>query len=252
MPDGSTAINNWFKTHGIKAVLSDAGRATQQIIQTLGGFWGVASFAHADIVKLLNEISRRPISRSAHHQEFRNRIQNATKNDIWRGRNFESLVERNAVELGLELKCSKCSSWSWYSLKQLDYQMNCSLCLRQFRFPIIDPSAGSNSKWAYRLIGPFALPNYANGGYAASLSIRFFSEIVGRHDRADVTWSAGQKLEIAPNDEVECDFILWYQQKALFGNDYPTELVFGEAKSFRGETSNERCAIKGGLSGRRY
>jgi hypothetical protein len=124
--------------------------------------------------------------------------------------------------------------------------------LRQFRFPIIDPSAGSNSKWAYRLIGPFALPNYANGGYAASLSIRFFSEIVGRHDRADVTWSAGQKLEIAPNDEVECDFILWYQQKALFGNDYPTELVFGEAKSFRGETSNERRAIKGGLSGRRY
>jgi len=163
----------------------------------------VASFAHADIVKLLNEISRRPISRSAHHQEFKNRINNATKNDIWRRQNFKTLVERNAVELGLELKCTKCSSWSWYSLKQLDYQMNCSLCLRQFRFPIIDPSAGSNSRWAYRLIGPFALPRYANGGYAASLSIRFFAEIVGKHDLADVTWSAGQELELAPKDKVE-------------------------------------------------
>lgn len=240
MPDGSTAINSWLKTHGIKAVLSDAGRATQQIIQTLGGFWGVASFAHADIVKLLNEISRRSISRSAHHQEFKNRINNATKNDIWRRQNFKTLVERNAVELGLELKCTKCSSWSWYSLKQLDNQMNCGLCLRQFRFPIIDPSAGSNSRWAYRLIGPFALPSYANGGYAASLSIRFFAEIVGKHDLADVTWSAGQELELVPKNKVEADFILWYQRKVLFGTDHPTELVFGEAKSFRGETSEEK------------
>ena len=78
LTDGSTAINSWLKINGIKSVLSDAGRATQQIIQTLGGFWGVASFAHPDIVKLLNEISRRPGSRSAHHQEFRNRIQNTT------------------------------------------------------------------------------------------------------------------------------------------------------------------------------
>lgn len=112
MLDGTTAIGKWLKTNGINAVLSDAGRATQQIIQTLGGFLGVASFAHADIVKLLNEISRRPISRSAHHQEFRNRIHNATKHDRLRIRNFESLVERGAVELGLELKCGKCSSWS--------------------------------------------------------------------------------------------------------------------------------------------
>ena len=240
LTDGSTAINSWLKKNGIKALLSDAGRATQQIIQTLGGFRGVASFAHPDIVKLLNEISRRPGSRSAHHQEFRNRIQNATKNDIWRGQSFESLVEGNAVEIGLELRCAKCSSWSWYSLKQLDYQMTCGLCLRKFGFPIIDPSASSNSKWAYRLIGPFALPNYASGGYAASLSIRFFSAIVGGIDRADVAWSAGQELELAPKDKVESDFILWYQRKILFGNDYSTDLVFGEAKSFRGETSEER------------
>jgi hypothetical protein len=147
MLDGTTAIGNWLKAQGIKAALSDAGRATQQIIQTLGGFWGVASFAHADIVKLLNEISRRPMSRSAHHQEFRNKIQSATKGDIWRRRNFESLVERGVVELGLELKCGKCSSWSWYSLKELDYKMKCSLCLREFGFPIIEPSASSKSKW---------------------------------------------------------------------------------------------------------
>ncbi len=86
--DGVAAIKDWLKTHGIAAVLSDAGRVTQQIIQTVGGFHGVRSFAHADIVKFLNEISRRPISRSAHHKEFKNRIQGATKEDIWRTKNF--------------------------------------------------------------------------------------------------------------------------------------------------------------------
>jgi hypothetical protein len=231
MLEGTAAINKWLKMHGVNAVLSDAGRATQQIVQTLGGFRGVGSFAHAKIVKLLNDISRKPISRSAHHQEFKNKTQNATKDDVWRHNNFEDLIEKGAVELGLELKCTKCSSWSWYSLKQLDYQMSCSLCLRQYSFPIVEPSARNNSRWAYRLVGPFALPDYARGGYAASLSVRCFSEIVGHHD-VEVTWSAGQELELAPKDKLESDFILWYQRKQTFGNDHPTEIVFGEAKSF--------------------
>jgi hypothetical protein len=244
LADGTTTINSWLKTHGINATLSDAGRATQQIIQTLGGFWGVASFAHANIVKLLNKISRTPISPSVQHQKFKNEIENATKGDIWRHRNFETLVERGAVELGLKLKCTKCSSWSWYALPQLDYEVSCSLCLRRFKFPLIDPGSSKNSDWAYRLIGPFALPDYAKGGYAASLSIRFFADVIGTNHDSNVTWSAGQVLELGPKDKIEADLILWYQRKVMFGNDYQTDLIFGEAKSFRGENPEEKRAIK--------
>lgn len=244
LADGTTTINAWLTVHGINATLSDAGRATQQIIQTLGGFWGVASFAHPEIVKLLNKISRTPISPSVQHQRFKNEIENATKGDNWRHRNFETLVERGAVELGLKLKCTKCSSWSWYRLPQLDYEVSCSLCLRRFKFPLIDPGSSKNSEWAYRLIGPFALPDYAKGGYAASLSIRFFTNVVGTSHDSSVTWSAGQVLELGPKDKIEADLILWYQRKVMFGNDYQTDLVFGEAKSFRGENPEEKHAIK--------
>jgi len=230
LPDGTTAINSWLKTQGIKTVMSDAGRSTQQIIQTLGGFSGVSSFTSAGVVKLLNKISR-STSRSAHHDEFKNRIKDAIGNK-WRGKYcFESLVKLGAVELGLEVKCTKCSSWSWYSLKQIEYQLNCSLCLRQFEFPIIDPGASNNSRWAYRLIGPFALPDYASGGYAASLSIRFFSQTLNGCDQA-VTWSSGLKLELSPVSEVESDYIIWYQREQFYGKDHPPELIFGEAKSF--------------------
>jgi hypothetical protein len=240
VPDGVSAITSWLKKHQIESAQSDAGRATQQIIQTLGGFHGVSSIANSSIIKWLNAISRRPITPSAQHQEFKNRIRDATKGDIWQHRNFETLVERKAVELGLELKCTKCSSWTWYALSHLDHTVDCGLCLRHFPFPDDDPSTSMRSRWAYRLIGPFALPDYARGGYAASLAIRFFSHILGRANRSDVTWSTGQELTLGPTERVEADFILWYQRKVMFGNDYPTDIVLGEAKSFRGDKVDEK------------
>jgi len=243
LESGTTAIRKWLKLSGVEAELSDAGRSTEQVINTLGGFYGVQCFAHADIVKLLNKISRSPIAPSIQNHKLKNLIDQAVKGDIWRHNNFEGLVERGAVKLGLEIKCTKCGSWSWHSIKDLDDEVTCSLCLRQFNFPTIDPGSKQNSHWAYRLVGPFALPDYAKGGYAASLTIRFFSRVFGGHDRA-LTWSAGQILRLENADKVEADVILWHQRKTILGLDYQTELIFGEAKSFRGENADERRSIK--------
>ncbi len=235
LADGTSAFRDWFEANGLTATLSEAGRATQQIINTVGSF-GLRSLANAQVIELLNSLSRRPLSPSAHYLELKNKIRDATKNDIWGGRTFESLVEHNVLELGLELKCSKCASWNWYSLKQLDYEMRCTLCLQHFDFPVLNPGSSDYARWAYRLIGPFVLPDYAGGGYASSLAIRFFKEVLGSSDNAGTTWSTGQNLELAPKRRVEADFILWYQRKLMFGNDYPTDLVFGEAKSFGKDT----------------
>ncbi|WP_245447731.1 hypothetical protein [Nitratireductor sp. OM-1] len=232
LSDGAAAIQEWLKTQNVKSSQSDAGRATQQIIQTLGGFWGVRSIAHVEIVQLLDEISRKSGSQSLHCKAFQNRIHNATKDDIWRQRNFDTLVQHNAVELGLEIRCEKCSSWSWHPLKELGYRVQCGLCLQSFSFPIIDPTSSQHTRWSYRLVGPFALPDYARGGYAAALTLRFFADVIGQMDHAQITWSAGQELELGPKQKAEADVILWYQRKQLFGTDHPTEVVFGEVKSF--------------------
>lgn len=229
---GTKALNTWFNDNKITATLSDAGRSTQQIIQTLGGFWGVGKIAKPGTVKLLDEMSRKPLTRSVHYDEFRQKIKKAVGKSIWRYKEFETLVERNAVELGLELKCSKCGSWGWHSIKHLDYSLICDLCLQKFNFPITNPGSSQCCKWAYRVIGPFALPDYAKGGYASALSIRFFSDVIGKMDRVGVTWSTGQELSLCNGKKIESDFILWYQRKQMFGTDYPTEIVFGEAKSF--------------------
>jgi hypothetical protein len=245
LPDGGSAISAWLKARAIEARQSDAGRTTQQIIQALGGFGGVRSISSAGVVKLLNEMSRKPTTKCMQQQEFINRVNAAVRGDVWREGSAETLVKRNAVELGLELKCSKCSNWSWYSLKGLDYKVNCSLCLREFSFPVIDPSSSNAARWAYRLIGPFALPDFARGGYAASLAIRFFAEAIGHHD-TKVTWSSGQELTFPSGKKVEADFILWYQRRQMLGTDHPTEVVFGEAKSFGrdGSQNPARAASK--------
>lgn len=228
LTDGMAAIAKWLKTYKIESALSEAGRATQQIIQTLGGFNGVRNLANREIVELLNEISRRPITKSMKHREFAQRAGNAVKGNVWLSDAANQLIERRAVELGMQLRCPKCSSTNWLSLRQLDYNVSCALCLREFTFPAIDP--GKKTEWAYRLIGPFALPDYAHGGYAASLAIRFFSSVVGHRD-VRTSWAPGQDLTFQAGIKSEADFILWYQRTKT-GLDHPTRVIFGEAKSF--------------------
>ena len=231
--DGTVAFNQWLNGKQMSATLSDAGSTTQQIIETLGGSFGVSYIAHKGIIKLLNKMSRSPVTKTAHYKEFENKVGNAIGNKRWKKSVFfENLVERKVVELGLELKCSKCSKWSWYSITQLDYSLICSFCAKQFDFPITNPISGKYSRWAYRLMGPFALPDYAEGGYAAALGIRFFADIISRRNRAAVTWSSGQELTLPIGDKVEVDFMLWYQREETLAINYPTEIVFGEAKSF--------------------
>ena len=230
--DVSTAFNKWFKAYQISATPSDAGRATQQIIQTLDGFWGVGCLAHKGVIELLDKISNRPVAKTAKYQKFRDEINSAVADETLGERIFETLVNHKAVELGLELKCGKCGAWSWYSVNQLDYLVICSLCLKQYDFPTTNPTDHKHSRWAYRVIGPFAQPDYAKGGYAASLAIRFFTSVIGDTIGSEVTWSSGQELELTTGEKLEADFILWQQRKEAFGLDCPAETVFGEAKSF--------------------
>lgn len=228
----ASAIKTWLADRGIDTELSGSGRATQQIIQTLGGLNGVSAVATADVVRLLNDITRRPLAKSMEHHQFRNRVRDAVAGSVWNRWATRTLIERDAVELGLEVHCDKCGSWSWYALNELAALLKCALCLKAFAFPVIDPSAKDSTRWAYRLIGPFAQPDYAQGGYAAALSIRFFADVLRSSPGPGLTWSAGQELRLPGGVRVEADFLLWYRRNEIFGHRADTELVFGEAKSF--------------------
>ena len=234
VPDGTTAISEWLTVNETASVASDAGRATEQIIQTLGGFGRVGDLANRTIIETLDKMSRRPITHSAHHLKFRNQIDAAVAGDIWRSRSFATLVDRTAVQLGLEVCCEKCSSWSWFALSTLDYRLQCSLCLQSMAFPSAEPGNPKKARWAYRVVGPFALPGYAKGGYAAALSLRCLAAVVSARDRRQMTWCAGREMVLNGGLKVEADFIVWYQRGGIARDTQSslTDIVFGEAKSF--------------------
>jgi hypothetical protein len=226
------AVTKWLDNRGIKTQLSGSGRATRQIIETLGNLRCVSAVANAEVVKLLDGISRKSVVKCMEHSQFRNRVSLANKDNIWSRGAARTLIEKNAVELGNEVRCDKCGSWSWYALSELSSELKCSLCLKAYGFPSIDPAGKDRARWAYRLIGPFAQPNYAHGGYAAALSIRVFAEAIQLGHGPSLTWCAGQELTFPGGEKVEADFILWYRRGETYGHSARTELVFGEAKSF--------------------
>lgn len=232
LQSGTGAISRWLQREGVKATPSDAGRATQQIIHTLEGFHGVGALANKDVVIMLDGMARSH-TRSSHQQKFKQQVQDAVGKSLWGRGTLETLVKRKAVELGYELKCSYCGSWTWHPLAALAPNITCDLCLQSFPFPITDPSNGSHARWAYRVIGPFALPGYANGGYASALAIRLFGTFPGLRDPG-TTWASGQDLQFDDGSKSEVDFIVWYQRQEIGRVSHPTEVILGEAKSFGG------------------
>jgi hypothetical protein len=105
--------------------------------------------------------------------------------------------------------------------------------MKMFEFPKLDTK--NNLTWAYRLIGPFALPNFAKGGYSAALSIRFFSEVVGDMSFSKVSWASGRELTYPDKKIIEADYLLWIQQTSAFESNSQARLIFGESKSFAKE-----------------
>lgn len=225
--NGTEAINQWLSKYEIEATVSDAGKSVHQIIETIGGVPQLSSLANRSTVELLNDMANKSLTRSMHAEEFKNRIN--TKNNK---RPASRLISQKIVQLGLELKCSKCDSWNWYEVNNLNYELSCNRCLKLFSFPILEPSNSSLSRWSYRVVGAFALPDYARGGYAASLAIHFFVRKVSYSHRLNITWSSGQELTLQSGEKAEADFILWAQREGIVGLSKPTNIVFGEAKSF--------------------
>ncbi|MDK2596075.1 hypothetical protein [Pseudoalteromonas obscura] len=227
------AISKWLETQGISTVKSDAGRATHQIIDTLGGFWGVRALTSKKVIDGLNKIAMKPSSKTDNVNAFKNKMNSAPVNRYSATNSFQKLVDSGAVEIGAELKCAHCGHPNWFDLPKLNYSVQCNLCMKHFDFPKLDTK--NSLTWAYRLIGPFALPNYAKGGYSAALSLRFFSEIVGDFNFSKISWTSGRELTYPDQKKIEADYILWVQQTSAFDVNSQARLVFGEAKSFAKE-----------------
>jgi len=85
------------------------------------------------------------------------------------------------------------------------------------------------------VIGPYSVPNYAEGAYATVLALNVFAHALWS-ERPRLTYATGLKYKIGVADPFEVDFTFWYQRTTIFSLEEEPVLVFGEAKSFAVES----------------
>jgi hypothetical protein len=142
-----------------------------------------------------------------------------------RGVRIDDLTHKGVLRLGLESKCDHCQKINWHGLDEVSYTVACERCLKSYPYP-----QGSlqrqNGNFRYRLVGPFAVPDFAQGAYSSLLSLNALSEIGHSHR---MTFSTGVKVTL-DDKELELDFVAFWCADSFLNNANPT-LVFGESKS---------------------
>ncbi len=258
--DGTSAFIKWFKTQNVNTEISTAGKTLLQVMKSLQGFWGVRCISHPKIIDRLNSMAcklskstesigqqqKEYLGRTVKFTALKDEIHKIGKNDIttefWKKKVLESLIKYNVIKLGLEVKCSVCDHRNWYSLGSLKYELVCENCLKTFSFPQDNPS-NQIVNWCYRVVGPFAKPDYAQGAYASALALRFFNDL-DRGFSCSLSWCTSLELTLESGQKSEADFLLWYQRNRIIENDYGVELVFGESKSFAKNSFEEKDLMR--------
>lgn len=238
------AIFNWLQHQGITAALSEAGLIAKQVINSLGGFWGLYLFDDTDSLIFINNLANSArirtsddkdnirieefSGRSATIKQWQDMIAKRKAKGAHHRANLSSYIEKNVIKIGLETECHHCRAKNWHDLDEVSYRIKCIRCLKLYDFPQAEIKQ-HNQNWKYRVIGPFAVPDYAQGAYAALLTIRFFTKF--RSSRSFDTYSTALEFE-HEGKTFEVDFAIWSSEESGLDVYGEPRLIIGEAKSF--------------------
>lgn len=241
------AVIGWFASRGIKVSPSSSGRNALQVLRSAGGTRGCSLFADEGTVKILDKMAK-TIQREADGTtaQYPDRTASIAEWKEVLGRRSRSVFSRatlsdftdhNVMRVGLTLACPHCAKDNWYSLSDVDYEVVCERCLNRFAFP----QAGmkfNEADWRLRVLGPFSVPDYADGAYATVLTLRLFNDTL-YFNRTPTTFATGLDI-VAGSSRFEIDFAGWYSEGKKFWIDPSPVVVFGETKSFGTEVFKER------------
>ena len=204
--------------------------ADKETIELLDGMAGSRTERHQNSRVSTNSVPDRARSAGAIKQHFDGRKRGLGGS----GSTLNHFLSVSVFRAGLQVQCPICAYHNWYDLDAITYRPTCTQCLKQFEVHQT-PEELKKIKWYYRVVGPFAAPGYARGGYAVALTLRCLAE-----DRdGEMTWATGLELK-----ELGCevDFAAWQRSGRMLGHeaDEPS-FVVGEAKSFARHAIDERA-----------
>lgn len=237
LPKAEDVFEAWLESKGWKIEISPPGRIAKQMLKQLGGVWGLNILASEGIIKLLGDL--REGKPPMNEDDFRSRVFEIAGREQLIGnpkRILEALLRNKMFRLGLYIQCPVCSRHTWYSVKDMDYEIQCP-CGEKIEIPSHSPK---EMKWSYRTYGPFSFPNRADGAYTVLLALRFFSRLLDGATTPIMSFTAE-----CGDRKIEADLALLFKS-SKFG-DAKTEQIFIECKTFnRFETKDiQRMAYLG-------
>lgn len=171
-PLSERVMFSWFKNKNWDIQLSSPGLIAKEMLHQLGNTWNINLISKPGLTLLFEDMAN---GKSVNHKHFKGKIDSIIRNESKDSdSNFyiKQLIDSNIFKLGLDIQCKICNQNSWFSISELDYNLSCPKCLNSFSIP---SESVSKLKWAYRLIGPFSLPQKSYGIYTVLLTLRFFS-----------------------------------------------------------------------------
>lgn len=241
---GTDAICRWLKKKGIDAKPSSAGRIASQMIEKLASLGAADLIADKNTIQLLNKMAMQErISNSkttSNTKTFEGRtadtgrwhelVKKRAKNSLRFRVSLEKFTNRGILKLGLGLNCPHCTHSNWYGLDGVDYSVTCERCLKEFSYP----QGSKEPRWKYRVIGPFSVPNFAEGAYSVTLTLTSFAKSLSPAGKIGMTMTTGLNLK-CDAFEREIDFAFWYRKERMVDQKSEPRFVVGEAKSFAEE-----------------
>ena len=230
VPRGDETCQAWLTQHGFKFAVTSGGKLMFNAMQRIGGLQNLRILASENLARLLNRMAGRPDrpAKTYPWQALVGRIARDTRNPKSAEHLVQGLVERRALEVGIELKCDHCGQHNWYELEGFRSSLQCHRCLQDFRFPAAHPP---ENPWRYRTIGPFAVEDYIQGGLSVLLSMRLLANTSTRGLHGDnITWCPSFTLKEGDSDWGEFDALAFIEQNNPYaGSVLP---VFVEGKSY--------------------
>jgi hypothetical protein len=236
------AIIGSLKTLGIEGKLSEPGHIARQMLDNLGGLWGVHLLADVETLKLLNKMAgglRRKSNeqdtieetfelRAAPLKDWTDLLSKREAKKRLPKVSLEDFTKRNVIRLGLETDCPHCNAKNWNTLTDVDYSVTCERCLKPYGFPQASIRE-HNRNFAYRVVGPFSVPDYGRGSYSTLLTLR----VIEKFDVSHSCMTFSTAMEFAFDGiKREVDFVAWRGDEHLGGeNRRSPQLIIGETKS---------------------
>ena len=228
-PHAEGVLTRWLESKGWEVELSPPGRIAKQMIWQLGGINGTSILAQKGIIQLLGKMNnkdKKSMSEASvwgEIQQIANANQMRYKTGEAAERTLQQLIEAKVFQLGIKVQCPICTKHSWYSVKDTNYELQCSECLAQFPFPYTSKEV----KWTYRTLGPFSSSNQADGAYTVLLMLRFFFNFPWYDGAMTPLMSFTAKKD---QMEIEADLALFFQESK--SRHSKMKLIFAECKTF--------------------